>query len=540
MDDQNSSQELQPDPSRLIEGLRDTGYNFNTAIADIIDNSIAANADFVKISVKMDFAGDVRIIIVDNGSGMDRSGLISAMRYGSPKRPDIGSLGKFGLGLKTASTAFCRSVSVITRDSMTSDILKATWDLDHVTQVGKWELLLPLPSTEELQLFQENIPDSSGTVVIWDKVDRLIKKYQTQSGRHAQGALARLVESLRDHVSMIYQRFLDPADQRARNVTIEIEDQRIESWDPFCEKEPNTVLAANENPTVEFDNAPVSTFSVRAFVLPRKEEFALPDLASKARISNDYQGIYIYRENRLIHFADWLNMFTKEPHGSLLRVEFSFDHTLDDAFHIDVKKSRIILYDELYNWLKEFLGGPRRAADERSRRGMKKQVQQTAKDAHDSSNANISSKERDIRTSEITVVDAAKNEVSVQNRFGSLRIKLPMSEPQKPGQYSVQPVPSIDDGLLWQPLWIEGHLAVQINTGHPYYHKVYIPNYSSGVTIQGMDTLLWALCQAEIDSISSPAMRTQMEELRFVVSKSLRRLVEDLPDPEPGDGNETA
>lgn len=532
---ENEFLEVDPDASRMIEGLRDTGYNFNTAMADIIDNSIAAKADVIRIVAKMDFEGDVRIIVVDNGCGMDRDGLIQAMRYGSPKRPDPGSLGKFGLGLKTASTAFARSLSVISRNDPAGSPIKAMWDLDVVAERLKWHLLLPSLSLEELELFDQYIPNSPGTVVIWDKVDRLMKKYQDKSGKSAQRALSRLMDSLKGHVSMVYQRFLDPDDTRARNIRIEVQGEKISAWDPFCSAEPNTNLVADESPKVESENgSPVSTFSVRAFVLPRKEEFSRKDLADEARISNDLQGIYIYRENRLIHFADWLGMFSKEPHGSLLRVEFSFDHTLDDAFRVDVKKSKIILDDELYTWLKEFLSGPRRAADERSRRGMKRDIQQTAKDAHDSSNVTISSKEKDIRSSEIHPIEGSSNEVNVQNRFGTIKIKLPVTSPLKEGQFSVQPVPSIDDGLLWHPAYIEGHLAVQINTSHPYYSKVYVPNYSSGVTIQGMDALLWALCQAELDSVHTSIART-LEDVRFAVSKSLRRLVEDLPEPKVGD-----
>src|SRR5690606_24625945 len=94
-----------PDPGRTMEGLRDTGYNFETAVADLIDNSIAADATKVDIQVALDFRGNIRLLISDNGTGMNKDGLIQAMQYGSPRRPDPASLGKFGLGLKTASTA---------------------------------------------------------------------------------------------------------------------------------------------------------------------------------------------------------------------------------------------------------------------------------------------------------------------------------------------------------------------------------------------------------------------------------------------------
>ena len=141
----NLSQEIicPPDPERIVEGLRDTGYNFNTAVADIIDNSIAAHASKVDIRIDMDPAGEITVYIADNGIGMDYKGLQNAMTYGSKVRADLGRLGKFGLGLKTASTAFCRSLSVISRGEEDSQVRKAEWDLDYVARVHEWKLKMP-------------------------------------------------------------------------------------------------------------------------------------------------------------------------------------------------------------------------------------------------------------------------------------------------------------------------------------------------------------------------------------------------------------
>ena len=141
--------DVPPDPERISEGLRDTGYEFSTAVADIIDNSIAAGATVVDVRMAIDFGGKIFVSVADNGCGMDREGLINAMRYGSRRRVDPSSLGKFGLGLKTASTAFCRRLSVISRNSAAGPLLKATWDLDHIAQSEKWELLLGSSGPEE-------------------------------------------------------------------------------------------------------------------------------------------------------------------------------------------------------------------------------------------------------------------------------------------------------------------------------------------------------------------------------------------------------
>src|SRR5690606_23413751 len=129
--------------------------------------------------------------------------------------PDPSSLGKFGMGLKTASTAFCRKLSVTSRPSGDVTPQRATWDLDHVVHAGRWELLLSDPPEEDLNHLEEIAPDHSGTVVVWEKVDRLLKSYSSPGGKHAQNALNRYVDGLRDHVAMVYQRFLDPDDGRA-------------------------------------------------------------------------------------------------------------------------------------------------------------------------------------------------------------------------------------------------------------------------------------------------------------------------------------
>lgn len=518
-----------PDPERVMEGLRDTGYEFPTAIADLVDNSIAAKADRVDIQVKMDFAGNIRVAIADDGEGMGEQRLLDAMRYGSPKRPDPASLGKFGLGLKTASTAFARRLAVTSRPDPKADCQCAVWDLDHVAKVREWELLLVDPEEEDLEHMANVAADSSGTVVTWSNVDRLLKDYQNPGGVHAQKALNRECDRLSQHLSMTYQRYLDTGDDRCRTIEMYLNGQRVEPWDPFCIGE--SELVAKQEMAVELEDNE-ATFEVKAFVLPRREEFANETRAKEARLSNDRQGIYIYRENRLIHDADWLGIYQKEPHGTLLRVEFSFGHRLDEAFHIDIKKSRIILNEDLWRWLADdFLPAPRRAADQRYREGRKKKVKELTETAHTGSNKNIKTKEQELHTADVTVVDPRSGEVEVQNKQGTVRLKLKLSSATNPGEVFVQAVDAIDDGMLWVPTLIDNHRGVQINRGHPYYHKVYVPNLNSGVLVQGMDSLLWALCAAELGNVSE-ATKRHFEDLRFEVSRLLRRLVEDLPEPD--------
>jgi hypothetical protein len=528
MSDNEKFIECLPDPARVAEGLRDTGYEFDTAVADIVDNCIAAGANFIDVQIGMDPKGNVIVGVVDDGRGMDRDGLINALRYGSKKRDDPASLGKFGLGLKTASTAFCRRVSLISRPSSGAETLKASWDLDAVVEHG-WRIEIAPASKYEIEALDKTTKGSSGTLVLWEKVDRLLSEYKTQGGAAAKKALKKCVEGLNQHLSMVYQRFLDADDDRERTLELRLQGEKVLPWDPFCITESGEPIATKEL-SLELEDGTNTKFLVRAFVLPRKEDFTNQQAARAALISNDMQGIFVYRENRLIHGPDWMDMYRKEPHFSNCRVELSFNHQLDDAFQVDIKKSRILLANEIYDWLRDkFLPGPRREAEMRYRKGQTAMATGAGALLHISSNNAIHGKADSLKTANLEEYNAKTGEGLIRNKGGQTKIKIKLVEPESPGQVHVKAVPEILNGLLFEPAYISGNQGVQINTSHPYYHKVYLPNSASGVTIQGLDSMLWALCAAELGCVSDDTKR-KFEEMRFEVSRLLRQLVEDMPD----------
>lgn len=526
--------ETNPDPGRTIEGLRDTGYKFETAVADVVDNSIAAHATKIDVRVGLDFRNEIVLTIADNGRGMNQKELIQAMTYGSPAKADPASLGKFGLGLKTASTAFCRRLSVISRSSVSKINLMATWDLDHVVSKNKWLLQLSeSPNQDALEHLDSIADKGSGTVVLWEKVDRLLRQYHTPGGAAERKALKRRCQILKEHLAITYQRFLDRRDSRAQNIQISLNGENVKPWDPF-QTEISELVAKDTIPVQIQDNGDEidAEFSVKAFILPRREEFPEDGMAKAAKLSADKQGLYIYREQRLIHSTGWLGMFQNEPHGTLLRVEFSFDHRLDTAFHLDVKKSQILLNDDLWVWLKDqFLTAPRREANRRYREGRKLIAEKKSKSAHDLSNQSIRVKESEVGGPEVRISNLETGEVEVTNPQGKHLLRLKIASASKPGEVFIQPVGEVADGLLFEPALIEMHKAVRINTQHPYYHKVYVPNLNQSVTIQGMDSLFWALCVAEL-STTSGTTNEAFKDMRFEVSRILRKLVENLPEPD--------
>lgn len=522
---------LPPDPARVMEGLRDTGYDFNTAIADIIDNSIAANAGNVNILLQMDPAGQVFVYIADNGCGMNFDELINAMKYGSAERSNKASLGKFGLGLKTASTAFCRCLSVISRGSDMTD-RKVQWDLDYITTgSGKWSLKQPEILPDEKDYLDETAQSGTGTLVVWEKIDRLLNDYRTLSA--AKKALKKVEQSLEFHIAMVYQRFLDKNDDRATNVTITLNGHEVRPWDPFCLREENTSVLCEDELEIEMPGeSEIPALTIKAVLIPRRDEFSTREAGDAAKVSNDMQGFYVYRENRLIHYGDWMGMFAKEPHGTLLRVELSFDHKLDEAFHVDIKKSRILLNEEIFNYIRDsVMPAPRRAADDRYRKGTKKRVENAAVNAHAASNRNIEEKAKSVENSRVEVTNASTGEVQISNPNGVFKHRISVHQMDRPNQSRVIPVESIDNGILWAPTIADGKHAVEINMGHPYYQKVYFPILEQNVLVTGLDALLWAMAEAELSTFNEET-KEQYEEMRFLVSKCLRKLVADLPDPE--------
>lgn len=522
--------DVPPDVQRISEGLRDTGYEFNTAVADIIDNSIAAGAGLVDVRLAREFDGGLLVSVADNGCGMDREGLLNAMKYGSRRRDNPSSLGKFGLGLKTASTAFCRRLVVVSRADGAAAALRAVWDLDFLATANKWSLQLDDADKAQAALLEQVAPGHSGTVVIWERIDRLLSDYAKPDGRPAQRALQRIEESLRLHIATVYQRYLDTSDKRARNVEIRLNGAPVSHWDPFCVAETKSPIHEIEVP-VALQSGTKTQFQVRAFILPRKEEFTSDQNRNAARVSNELQGIYIYRENRLIHGPDWLGMYRQEPHFSLLRVELSFTHELDEAFQVDIKKSRILLNSDLYDWLRDkFLAAPRREAETRYRKGQAAVAKGAAALLHAASNQAIQQREGALQTAQVTAADLTSGTVQLNNNAGATSTKLRIVVPEQPGQVHVTTAASLENGVLWEPVLAEGSPAVSLNTGHPYYAKAYLPNKDNSPLVQALDFLLWALAQAELDNVQDGSKET-FEEFRIEVSRNLKKLVADLPDP---------
>lgn len=315
-----------PEASSMIETFRAIGYNIETAIADIIDNSISANAKNVWVNFEW-LGSKTWLSIKDDGFGMNDSELIQAMRPGS-KNPlqdrESKDLGRFGLGLKTASFSQARKLTVISKKSDYNSVYW-TWDLDFVNQTGKWELIKYLPDEK----FEKDLSDLlSGTIVIWNDIDRVVKNFK-QDDNKALDKFLLIMEQVKKHLSMVFHKFMESG-----KIKIYFQDQKIEPWNPFLLDEPSTQIFPEE----KIQNGLVK---IEGYVLPHKSKISEEKYkqAEGAKGWNEQQGFYIYRNERLLLAGDWLGLFRKEEHYKLTRIQIELPNTLDAEWQIDIKKS---------------------------------------------------------------------------------------------------------------------------------------------------------------------------------------------------------
>jgi len=315
-----------PEASSMIETFRAIGYNIETAVADIIDNSISANAK--NIWINFEWKGSKTwLAIKDDGSGMNDSELIQAMRPGS-KNPlqerNEKDLGRFGLGLKTASFSQARKLTVISKKADYKSVYW-TWDLDFVNKTGNWDLIKYLPN-ENLE--KEISEFTSGTIVLWNDIDRVVKDF-TQEDNKALDKFLLTMEQVKKHLAMVFHKFIEK-----NKINIFFQDKKVTAWNPFL---------MDENATQIFPEERIQNGSVKieGFVLPHKSKISEEKFkyAEGVKGWNEQQGFYIYRNERLLLAGDWLGLFRKEEHYKLTRIQIELPNTLDSEWQIDIKKS---------------------------------------------------------------------------------------------------------------------------------------------------------------------------------------------------------
>ena len=332
-------QEAIPNPSSLMESMREIGYSTESAIADLIDNSITAKSNNIDIRFSWN-EGSPWLSVIDDGIGMDINELIIAMRIGSisplePREPD--DLGRFGLGLKTASLSQSRRFTVVSKKNDKYSI--AQWDLDSddISKKNKWSI--NIFHVKELKSTLTELNDKylkkqkSGTIVFWDNIDRF-DVGEVENKKELK--FGTVLNNVRSHLELVFHRYIAPTVGK-RKIVIKYNESLLEAFDPFF-------IQKSKELNSEDINYAGSKISVQPYVLPHHSKVSKSEY-KKYEGRRGYlneQGFYIYRNRRLIIYANWFRLIPKKEMSKLLRVKIDIPNTLDHLWKINVKKSNAI------------------------------------------------------------------------------------------------------------------------------------------------------------------------------------------------------
>lgn len=332
-----------PSAPILIESIRSIGYSFETAIADLIDNSISAKATRIDIlSIPNE---EPYIIIFDNGNGMNKVELEEAMRLGSKNPNEVRKetdLGRFGLGLKSASLSQCRNLTVVSKKD--GKLSAFSWNLDYVIERNSWSILEyseeEIMQLENIELFNDI---ENGTYVLLKKFDKI-----QASTLEINKTITEKMSSTIDHLALVFHRYLDDG------VEIYVNNRKIESIDPFLTK--NKATQAKRTQEIKIGEFIIK---VKPYILPHYNKLSEDDLkkvGGKEDLRKN-QGFYIYRNKRLIIWGTWFRLSRQDELSKLARVMVEIPNSLDDVWGIDIKKSTAnipdIIKKNLYSCIEE-------------------------------------------------------------------------------------------------------------------------------------------------------------------------------------------
>lgn len=324
--------DLPPYAPVLMESTRALGYSLEAAVADLLDNSISAGA--TKINIEFWPIDDPYLIIVDNGNGMSPDEITRAMQYGSQSpldARDVNDMGRFGLGLKTASLSQCRCLTVV---SLKNGIYSARqWDLDVIKDRQKWTLLaldedqIPeLPGIEQLKEY------GTGTIIIWKKFDRM-----------AAGAVSfadtssKKIDEVRLHISLVFHRYLS-GEPGLKRVTMYINNSPVVPIDPF--------LAGKSEQIMDVEPIVINGSRITAipYILPHVSRLTKEELQCVGGETGlrKNQGFYVYRNKRLLVWGTWFRILRQDELYKLARVRIDIPNSLDELWKLDIRKSTAV------------------------------------------------------------------------------------------------------------------------------------------------------------------------------------------------------
>jgi len=516
-----------PDAVRSLNGFSHIGYTPQTAIADIIDNSISAKSTKIHVQIIPRIQGTT-VYIADNGTGMSRNRLKEAMRFGSSTDLKNSELSVYGLGFKLASLSFAPRFTMISRDE-SGAVNAATWDKAEQAE-NPWQVsITDEPARQHLDVLYAATQGKSGTVLVWENADLKladnIKRQTLDQGKMHD----RIRGNVKNHLALVFHRFIEGTAIGYQKIEIVLDNEPIKPFNPVDKR---FILSDWHHPVEEFEESIVvdgesvlAKYSIQAFLLNPDKSPENKEVLEQSRQELNLQGIYVYRDSRLLQMPDWLSFATTRHNAyNALRFVLEIDPSLTTHVGLDVKKSNLELPISMFEALSPIVKQFRADAEGRNvKRRREENAKRTPADVHAASSTNIYKHRNDLPLPPIERI--SRTDVEVTNSYGTNTLRLrEFARTVKPEEV-VLPVESLDDGVLYEPVFNGSDILIKLNQGHDFYQKYYLRCIGNPIAMEAMDTLLWCFARAEVQSTAE--IRTQFTEMREFVSKLLRKIAEE-------------
>ncbi|MCB4800026.1 ATP-binding protein [Neotamlana laminarinivorans] len=355
------SEDASPNPEYLIKSIAEQGYSLETSLADLMDNSISAEANKIEVLIDTD-SEPFKLFLADNGQGMTEEELSSNMQFPSNSPEDSRSnsdLGRFGLGMKTASFSQTRKFTVLSKKKGDNKYYGRTWDVDFLKANG-WKIIINSDeevarlmyqynqlSKEFLKRFDDYEPN---TIVIWEGLYKF--ESYLKEGNRKEALKKEITEVTSDYLALVFHRFMEKDNNPLK---IRINNTIVSPFNPFPEEEKDFRQIEPKQSSFRSD-----VIKIEGFVLPSRaiteSKKGLTKWTTTYRGLMDMEGLYIYRANRIILFGGWNGIVKKAPRLQLARLRVEVGNSVDHLLHLNVAKSQIVVPHELRNAFEDYIG----------------------------------------------------------------------------------------------------------------------------------------------------------------------------------------
>lgn len=522
--------ESQPDAMRVMEGFRNSGYTPQSAIADLIDNSISAGATKVAVLLSAKVDGTWKAYIADNGCGMNKDVLVAAMRYGSSSELGKSKLNVYGLGMKVASSSFSRKFTVVSRGTE-GIALAATWDLDAMVE-DPWVFTLDQPNPVQLGYLTKSVGAETGTVVIWENADFSANSAKASKKIDALPAKD-FLEDLRDYLEMTFDQFLT-GKNGVPVVELYLNEDKLTPWYPLDPDflHPDWELITDTlvlNTKIDGQDVSLPYTMHTGVILGKNDEEVIPGAKMRSRLATKNQGIYVYRLGRLITPPGWLGIINQHATKNQLRVVLEINPNFDKPLKLTFQKDAIHLPKEMYEDMRNLIS--QYEANFKKTLG-KKKVKRQVSDLHGASSTAIDAAADLIPMPDVRRI--SEKEVEIEGLFGPTKTEIRDISGIGSRTTRIQMEDDLEGGVLFEPVLRGADQVVLINKKHPFYEKIYLELRDTPLAIQGLDFLLFALANAEWMT-RTDRVREQFTQMRMTMGMTLRNLVNELEDTSSDD-----